>query len=449
MSERDSSRFLSGDTPAPTIDQILSCEEDMRYRDQYPFFGLRSSLLETGLQESYQDGNYTKITATTEAKAIEDFRTRMEGLAQFFEENGGQGDAPLRALQAQILGTELRFIGHGEFMQGIESLAQHWLQKLQLSETGELAVVVEEDSSSAYVYTRVIERLQELDIDAADNVLAFSANLNPRGLAELADRFGSSGVILVDDWVISGQQIQENESVLKDFFDPEKIEINLICATDKFLSEGDSRGLPRLSQYVRPYTEPMGTAQPSITGSHCHTDFGFSNEIRNLYGYLRPETIRHNPYPLLYRVARVYNRSEMSMPGSRSAELTPDQREELARRQERCAVLAGRILDNMTSPSQMLIGDKPEVTHHSTAFNAGHSAIPVGEKTFLHFETAEMDKEELSSDLLKEVDNFEPVFQIPTSFHTYPLSPTMNQMYLFPEPVDSIKDFESIIPTQY
>jgi hypothetical protein len=302
---------LAGAVEAPKLADLIRDPASMALRQDDVVFARLSPLAEDLRVEP--DRPQGRLIGVSEAAALSDLDAKMGELISIFDETP-HTESAVRI--ATSLRQDVRFLGRTEREAGARALAQNWLDRLDASPTEEVFVAVPdnfgESFSSSYVFGVVMEQLVQLDPDAERHVIGFNYRdwlVTP----ETRRRAAASGIVLLDDWAVSGSQMgMWTRELGTELPEVEDVEIQLLCATDEQLADGID-GTPCRSYFVRPHTDAGDLEQVSITGAHGLVDHGFSKQVSDVYGQARNIVEREHtqprklPYPLLAAISSVYN----------------------------------------------------------------------------------------------------------------------------------------------
>ena len=343
---------LSSSVPAPKVAEILADPVDLESRWPSTVFASRTFVHDRRHCDS--SGAPVTVKSVTEANALIDFDQTMSVVGDALRRDGRESYHEKRARLSEKFREQLHFIGEKEFAAGTEAIARHWLNRLDSSSAGELFVAISGEESSTLVYSAVDAALRALNPDAAEHVLPLHvSSLNQLGYRAW-DRIARAGLVFVDDWVISGEQL--TDAVMhapgRVRNGPGGVEVNLICATDRHIQSGVG-GVACKSHFVYPYTYDQPD-MVSVTGAHCDTDYGFRSQVGQIFSSLNevgslsrkdpyePHAYEKIPYPLLFRVLRDYRPSNAE--GAKLM-ITKEEVALLESRRKRCSDAIGRVVD--------------------------------------------------------------------------------------------------------
>jgi hypothetical protein len=297
-------------TLAPLVSDILHDPQELAAMELHPVYVYRD-VASVPYRERPRNGAIDWLEVTTEAGALRDLDRYLNGSRKTLKEHKSEDDLAYVGL-ADELQHGLRFMGNQMRTSGEQAMAEHWLERLQSSPDGEVHVSVPAFESGGLILQGVLGRLALLDADAADATHPF----NPYDPADarMWGRRQRNGVIIADDWTMTGKQVIRHINGLVDNggLTADDIEANYLCASDRHVQEG-IKGVRVLSRYTYPAMPTRrGPAKASITGSHAAPDHGFRIELNGIANHLERigrESSGVSPgwrFPLLHAIAKVY-----------------------------------------------------------------------------------------------------------------------------------------------
>lgn len=243
-------------------------------------------------------------------------------------------DEPLgerRTLRAAALLEGLTFIGKKEYQEATSAIAAYW--KHSLEQNPDLQILALNGAISrnhSYPGDPAIKS----DMFMLDNVLAYFSEREMHRYADRlvtheqylrAPRSGDLKVVLMDDWTISGSQINNASKLLlreHPNFGP-ALEVQLIVANEQRLKLGQEQsdqmgqsvpGVPVRAYYLAHQSKLEATRSGThITGYHSSVDYDFENELSEIVSarrYSRGDVTA--TMPLGTNIIRPYR-----MPGAR------------------------------------------------------------------------------------------------------------------------------------
>jgi hypothetical protein len=252
----------------------------------------------------------------TEIDALYDLVDKMFHLEKVLGEEIALGSAKTSSFRASVakassIRNELCFIGTEDLLEACTGIAEHWIKKLQDSKK-DLFIGLKYDESSIYIYNLVMDKLQALIPDSSRSALSrrihpISTSLAANPSSRLRAKVQEGQVICIDDWSISGAQMQDAVNDLQDVYGlkPSDIEINLVCSMSKHIATGIA-GAP-VRSYFKRSTPPDTHSHATVTGAHCDTDYGFRSMIEACLQSLHTcPGYERIPFPALSSVARTY-----------------------------------------------------------------------------------------------------------------------------------------------
>lgn len=204
---------------------------------------------------------------------------------------------------ADNIKDRLNYIGERELAEASEKIAESWKYYLEKDPKNTLCVPqeiirtgdYEGKKSSEILFDRVMSFFTEEEREKyKDRISTNITTLKP----EDAD---TTKVILLDDWSISGVQLENGFGTVFRGAPKEyrtRMEVNLIAATEKQLNKLtlQGRSVP-IHAYFKIQEAPNDAGRPNglpmITGSHSSVDFGFEKPIQDMVTALNnlgPET---------------------------------------------------------------------------------------------------------------------------------------------------------------
>lgn len=253
----------------------------------------------------------------TEHEMLSEFETRMNRAVALLDSN-----AELKSLRDNIT-----FIGEKEYQEAVSSIAAYWKHMLNTDPNRHLYVhtgISDMDciKSDMYMFDKILEHFSDEELEKYEGRLVRSEeealHADPEHLK----------VILLDDWTISGSQLQCSASNFI-YRNPEFekcIEVQLIAASKERIAlglegvnylfkgvESEQVPIPVRSYYLAHDAELQHTPHSRgahITGAHSSVDFGFDDlvsyshsEAVNKHGNAAADVLYNLP---LTRVLRVY-----------------------------------------------------------------------------------------------------------------------------------------------
>jgi len=292
----------------------------MREREKSPVFSLRSpEHYGVPREDDATPSNDPILEDYSEADALYDLNHKMLQVEKVLETcresgvkiSGFTANSVERAIQgARDIRKDLTFIGNTELDEACAGLAEHWMHKLRAGK--ELYLMVDTCESSIFICNKVLDVVQGLDAESE-----YEDKINVVHSDNVYDvdrkRIKENGLIIVDDWLISGDQMIDMANWLTKYcflkLSRSDLEYNLVCAPGTALDQG-LKGVP-VKAYFRREVPPDYAANSestvSVTGSHCNTDYGFGCFVDNAFNALRSvDGYENYPFPILYQMARPY-----------------------------------------------------------------------------------------------------------------------------------------------
>ncbi|HEY6737104.1 MAG TPA: hypothetical protein VI322_05300 [Candidatus Saccharimonadia bacterium] len=314
---------LRRSAPAPTLENLATNPVEILKRSTHNVLVVRNDALDRlsdegklphELREDYASDH---LVGYSEAELVQNLYDRLNELKSLFDTYGGERYQEFSET-AERMAKDLRFIGEPEYQHGTETIVRALTDRLADS-NGPLYVGIRPGRSSAYVFESISRHMHETNPDFEQRLVTF--NLEKPIEDQQAAKFAQDGVVIVDDWSITGSQMRHAVgNLLASGVPPEAVSVNLICATDKQLLEGFD-GVHTEAAYQYPHQEGVGgynNNYATLTGAHGDNDYGFRNTLNWLYtglDYLRSErefpASQNVSQPLLARIARTYREEQL------------------------------------------------------------------------------------------------------------------------------------------
>ncbi len=223
---------------------------------------------------------------------------------------------------ADDLRTNLTFIGEKEYQEAAAGLATYWQRLLDNNPEQQLYVATGRIQagragmikSDSYLLDTILGQFSD------EQLRAWTGRLITREQDITATTVDDITVVLLDDWVLSGQQlVGAAESFMDDY--PElanAVEVQLVAATEQRLKsgligkefgfDGSSRreSLPLRAYYTAHGTSLAQDSGAHITGAHASTDYDFQDDLLHIDRVRERYQLPHVDLPLLADVARPY-----------------------------------------------------------------------------------------------------------------------------------------------
>ena len=267
---------------------------------------------------------YRRPTSKLGAEVAEEDRvTRTEHealrqLVEYLEDYKAKApDSPLY----DILADSLSFIGEKEYAEAVKGIATYWKWFLDQDDKNQLyvdTVVSKLDrqiKSDVYMFDRILEHFSDEDMQK------YWGRLLVNGAEILQEDPNRVKVVLLDDWTISGSQLQHGYSQFARAHPSlvSSIEVQLIVASPERVAMGieeiwyrtshaqtKERSVPIVTRaYYLAHESDVtdsGAVGARITGAHSSVDFGFVSDMvkSKLVG---------DTFPLLANVVRSYRQT--------------------------------------------------------------------------------------------------------------------------------------------
>ncbi len=221
----------------------------------------------------------------------------------------------------------LTFIGHKEYEEAAAGIASYW--KTELDKDPELRMHIitgqidpRRVESDDYLLENILSNFTEEEREKYKSRLLVDSQ-------QLKSADSTDKVILLDDWTVSGLQLQkvfrklvEERPDLK-----ECIEAHLVVASESRVEDGleymhtdyQEMDIP-VRAYYRARSGEYGQNGAYITGAVSSADLGFENILRDMANEPRAKGISDAGLPPLTNIVRPYH----SMPVGAGAKLLPE-----------------------------------------------------------------------------------------------------------------------------
>lgn len=235
--------------------------------------------------------------------------TEHEGLValnDFFDsfvESAIESDDPSAASlieRARGMQERLTFIGEKEYQAAAQGIGDLWKSYLSDNPEASLCVLTSisdvhgegsKRKSDAHMFEQIMDTFTDEELDAVGDRIIIS-------LEEAKDKRVSK-VILLDDWIISGQQMRKVVKKLRGSGYPQSliqnIEINLVAGSRDRLEKGlqielskDDKPVP-VKAYFRSHEASTSRTEHKghVTGVHSSVDFDFEEDIESMVKLLK------------------------------------------------------------------------------------------------------------------------------------------------------------------
>jgi hypothetical protein len=219
----------------------------------------------------------------------------LQELKQFLEDIPKHTDYEVYRAQAKGMLENLTYIGEKEYQEAIKGIAAYWKDFLDKNENNQLCVLTKvtdargKVKSDMYLFERILELFSEDEIERYGDRLITE-------LDQITALPEDTKIVLLDDWTISGSQMQKAYASLKtsEKFEryADKVEINLIAASDVRLHEGlreanglnGARHIP-VKAYYKAHAAPETSEyshKAHITGTHSAVDGDFEIPVSEM-----------------------------------------------------------------------------------------------------------------------------------------------------------------------
>jgi hypothetical protein len=228
-------------------------------------------------------------------------------LKEFIQQSQGDSREASRRKVAEAMLENLTFIGSREYAEAARGIGDYW--KAYLDEDPDRQICVPMNisriwtgrKSDVYLFETVIDGFNDNDLE----------RYSGRILTDLEDvtvQPDKLKVVLLDDWTISGSQMQAAYRDIKDSRSgtrmyADRVEINLLTASAERIRNGlperlwgDNLPTIPLRAYFVSHEAPDTTGYDQnahITGTHSSVDFDFEEPIRRMVKYIDSKSGKH------------------------------------------------------------------------------------------------------------------------------------------------------------
>ena len=167
--------------------------------------------------------------------------TEHEGLQEldaFLATSLETGETDLMRAKAREIKDTLTFMGHEEYEEATKGLAEYWKSLLESEDTDQLCILTGlaaekpgEIKSDDYLFESILQQFSDDELSCYRGKLVNS-------LEQVVSE--KSKVVLLDDWIVTGQQMSMTSKKLLDQH-PDlatKLEIHCITTSDRYIDEG-------------------------------------------------------------------------------------------------------------------------------------------------------------------------------------------------------------------
>lgn len=278
-------------TAMPTLQEASkeALQDPSRFSRQLFY---RPKTLACPFDQKYYYALHTK-DSMREDEAIADLGNYLN----FVSETAGQAGDEQVAEATRHFHDELGYLSEEDFEVGIEIIAAAWLEYLS-QHPGEAlnvyvpATIKDTVKSNRYVLNKVLESL-------AAQSAALPEEQKMTVLEKIKTRpedwVDNAMLIVVDDWIISGQScyqaLEEAKAAAQansKQIDPSKVEAHVIA-----MSEARDPSLQYMARAVYDHTVGEGETyrDVSMVGAHCTANYGYEHRIMEMQRYLQSKGI--------------------------------------------------------------------------------------------------------------------------------------------------------------
>lgn len=284
----------------------------------------RTSKFMTNRLPSNVDPEGWETEKHTEAEGLTELN---EFLHSYIDRNVAYPDKPA-VKHAKRMAEDLTFIGWKEYTEATHGIAKMWKNYLDEDPANMLCVLTEVSESEKYPGKRKSDdhlRDSILRTFSDEELEKYSGRL-VNDLEDIQDNsVEKTRIVLVDDWVISGQQARRVYEKLKydPYFEPfaEQLEVNVIVASEDRINHGlkedsndpSSAAIKLKSYFKSHHVENSKTENKGyVTGLHSTVNYDFEDIIRDIVYEDAPEG--SNPrMPALSSIIKAYRTSKSAI----------------------------------------------------------------------------------------------------------------------------------------
>jgi hypothetical protein len=262
--------------PAPRLKDIISAPDFAEREASYCY-------IHTEIPAPATVEGAASVIAITEADGLRDLVSILDVMRHTFKELGRGPDHRKELRTTDSLLHDLSFLGHREYHYASQQLARFILADLATSPSGELYIEAQPRKSSAQVLGHVMDIIGDINPDAPQAIVPFNGSRfhNPAFM----DRVRASPITIIDDWIVSGEQIRDRLEQLR--VDQDLMSITVMSAPNTMLDSGIN-GVPIRSAFYHrfspTYLDTGQNERASVTGAHGSVDYGFRDIIDRLIG---------------------------------------------------------------------------------------------------------------------------------------------------------------------
>ncbi|HEU5122035.1 MAG TPA: hypothetical protein VFT59_04260 [Candidatus Saccharimonadales bacterium] len=222
----------------------------------------------------------------------------LVGLRNFLK-TAVEEDNKYKDIAISMLET-ITFIDKKEYDEAARCFAQDWRRRLNENPRAQLCILLTEMKNSSviksgeYLFDNVLKNFTDSELKQFRGRLVGSPD-------DLTASPEDVSIILLDDWTISGKQLQEagHELAIEHPEYRERLEVQLIAATEEMIKDGLSVLISNnshpgeleyeyqttpISAYYRAHDDPLHAPHSGahISGAHCSVDYDFNTSIETI-----------------------------------------------------------------------------------------------------------------------------------------------------------------------
>ncbi len=288
---------VSVSEPEDALVDVPPMEKPGKFKEQAPRFSDQVDDATRTNPITYVSGVREGLSAKTENTGYKETtlteHETLVGLREFLHEVAEVEQGTFLGRQAEMMPSDLTFIGGREYAKAAEGMAIDWRERLSNDPQLQLCVVTgkimpNEIKSDAYLLDTILKSFTDDDIDRFKDRLVFD-------IEDITVPPEHTAVIVLDDWVISGGHMsgvadrirREHSEYLP------TMEVQLVAASRQLIDKGLLVGYSSYNgRKVRQDYIPVNafyqahTAKNEngvrITGATCAVDYGFNDVISEM-----------------------------------------------------------------------------------------------------------------------------------------------------------------------
>ena len=269
------------------------------------------------------DSEQASMTEHEGLVGLDKFLDKVHG----FAEKSDNEDAAHYAKLADTMRQKLTFIGEKEYAEAAEGLAESWKEYLKKDPANTLCVpsgitdTKRVRKSDVYLFERILSTFSDEELDQ------FQGRIKTK-VDDLTEDPANVKIVLLDDWSVSGAQMQAAYKAIRKNPNLSKyadnVEANFIAATPSRLSLGlDIRDwtdpyapdeyMP-VKAYYRTHNATATTKNGAhLTGTHSSVDYDFEVELNKMSKWISALSGERVEMPPLTHIVRSYHTGEPLM----------------------------------------------------------------------------------------------------------------------------------------